>query len=892
MLLTPTLSRQPETEVALDQAQLHALGLDHVRRLSRRLWTDHNLHDPGITTLELLCYALTELAYRSRFSVEDLLAAPGDNAANMAAQFFTPRQILPNRALTTHDYRKLMIDVDGVKNAWLYPISRKFYADTLKGELLHSDPHKPGIREVEVKGHYGVRIEFMDEVSTKPQKEEKFAELNTLLQANRNLCEDFVKFEEVEQQHYSLCAELELTPDADQVEIAAQIRFQVSRYMAPPVWARSLSQMLARTHDDGTPYCVADIFDGPALQHGFIDDAELEHAELRTEVRLSDIISIIMDVPGVRAVRDIIVNPVVWNKTTKEWDSIEATDKWRLQVPTGKQAVLSDEINRLVFYKRNVPVPADPAQVTTRIAALEDAEQAAIEDLPIEDLPIPLGRLRDTASYHSFQHHFPEVYGISAIGLSPTADASRRAQALQLKGYLLFFDQVMANYFAQLSKLGNLFRMDFATRYSAAANDLERDAVARTRFAQRVESFPDFAKVYGLSTDKQALAELLETAGESIARRNQILDHLLARFAEDFHHYASIMRSAFGASSTSMALAKSRFLTDMPELGAARSMGWNKSLQQDSDLWNSLNVSGLEKRLARLLDITNFSRRNLATVSYDAYTEVDKVPDKADEYRFRIKHPVSNKILLSSSKHYTTPEAAKAEMQQAIALAQTLDGFERKLTVDGKHYFNIVDESSEVIARRIEYFATSELMEAAITALMNHLRDYYSVEGMYLIENLQLLPAEAKAPWVEPFMPICVDPDCADCSDDDPYSYRIHIVLPAFTGRFQSMAFRNFVEETIRQETPAHILPKICWVNEDDMAALESAYREWIRVPAGLAGKPGDADRAAKMQKLIDILYKIKSVYPTRKLYDCSCDETKPPFILGRTALGSEDLKA
>ena len=60
-MLTPTLSRVAEADPALDQQQLYALGLDHIRRLSRRIWTGHNKHDSGITTLELLTYALTDL---------------------------------------------------------------------------------------------------------------------------------------------------------------------------------------------------------------------------------------------------------------------------------------------------------------------------------------------------------------------------------------------------------------------------------------------------------------------------------------------------------------------------------------------------------------------------------------------------------------------------------------------------------------------------------------------------------------------------------------------------------------------------------------------------------------------------------------------------------------
>ena len=50
-------------------------------------WTDHNVHDPGITTLEMLGYALTDLGYRASFPIQDLLAGESDNAASMREQF-------------------------------------------------------------------------------------------------------------------------------------------------------------------------------------------------------------------------------------------------------------------------------------------------------------------------------------------------------------------------------------------------------------------------------------------------------------------------------------------------------------------------------------------------------------------------------------------------------------------------------------------------------------------------------------------------------------------------------------------------------------------------------------------------------------------------------------
>src|SRR5690606_20918248 len=87
---------------------------------SGKIWTDHNVHDPGITILEMLCYALMDLGYRTNLPVEDILTADPSNTEK-DNNFFTPAQILGNNPLTIIDYRKLLIDIDGVRNAWLEP---------------------------------------------------------------------------------------------------------------------------------------------------------------------------------------------------------------------------------------------------------------------------------------------------------------------------------------------------------------------------------------------------------------------------------------------------------------------------------------------------------------------------------------------------------------------------------------------------------------------------------------------------------------------------------------------------------------------------------------------------------------------------------------------------
>jgi hypothetical protein len=151
-------------------------------------------------------------------------------------------------------------------------------------------------------------------------------------------------------------------------------------------------------------------------------------------------------------------------------------------------------------------------------------------------------------------------------------------------------------------------------------------------------------------------------------------------------------------------------------------------------------------------------------------------------------------------------------------------------------------------------------------------------EGMFLIENILLRPSAGEA-----FLPVCPDPSCAECFDDDPYSYRLQIILPAYSARFKDMEFRRFVEETIRLEVPAHLLPKICWVDVETMKLVESAYKGWLE--ARVKG-PGE-DRRKALAALLEALGGTKNIYPPQKLHGCE-DEKKPPFILNRNALGDQ----
>ena len=63
--LASTISKFAPSDISMDYEQLRVEGIQHLEDLATFIWTDFNVHDPGITILEVLCYAITDLGYRA-----------------------------------------------------------------------------------------------------------------------------------------------------------------------------------------------------------------------------------------------------------------------------------------------------------------------------------------------------------------------------------------------------------------------------------------------------------------------------------------------------------------------------------------------------------------------------------------------------------------------------------------------------------------------------------------------------------------------------------------------------------------------------------------------------------------------------------------------------------
>ncbi len=427
---------------SMDFAGLLQEGIDACQALSGATWTDYNEHDPGRTMLEQLCYAITDLGYRCDFPVADVLAEQPAALSEQYSTLFPGPRILTCNPLTVNDYRKLIIDQGlaarwpNFKNVWVQAVA------AVSGQT----------------GQYAVSIEVID-----PSQDctALIEEVHRAYLGHRNIGEALQAAPAV----LSLClvsvnATVEVTPDADPDAVAANLLFELQDTLVPCIQTISVSAAMQL----GVP--PEAIYDGPPLSVGMIPDSQLQPA--RVSVAQAELAGAMLAVSGVVAVNalQVQVGGVPLNGTAP--------------VPSGQVARLQPSVfaplTSLPFQLvcQDAPVNVNLARVQ-RLLAQRLAAAAPTAGLAVADpastayATLPLGQQRDIGAYFSLQRQFPAIYGLGAEGLAlpqTTSEAevaqrtARLAMAKQLKAYLLFFEQWLADAQTQLAQAGRLFSLD------------------------------------------------------------------------------------------------------------------------------------------------------------------------------------------------------------------------------------------------------------------------------------------------------------------------------------------------------------------------------------------------------------------------------------------------
>jgi len=492
------IQKETPAHKSMDFFFLREEGIKLVQELAGQIWTDYNPHDPGVTILEQLCYALADLGFRTDFKIQDLLNARSRQQRQaMNSTFFDASEILPTNPVSLSDYRKLIIDhVVSVKNAWIEPVF-----DNLQG----------------IKGLYRIMLQVDENVRSKKDSDSVKAEVFALFNEHRNLCEDIESIEILNVDKITIFADLDISSEIVAEEVLAEVLFKLEEHLNPSIRYYTIEELIEEGYD------VDEIFNGPVPVHGIIKTEDLR--PMRQEVYISKIVEIISSINGVRRINYFKVEkdgfPVegdvimIADKTYPVLDMDTIDEKWKKQ---------SYPIR---FQRGSLNYELDLNTANQLLYSLYARYKKGYQMKMLyneKDYPSVL-KLEDIPRYFSIQNSFPGTYGLSKYGLPNNIRATRERMAMikQLRGYLIFFEQMMSNYLAQLSNIRTLFSLDEKlnkTYFSQVPND--------------IHGLQEIINLKDVDSFRKKLEELMLEFDPYLDRRNRVLDHLLARFGEQF----------------------------------------------------------------------------------------------------------------------------------------------------------------------------------------------------------------------------------------------------------------------------------------------------------------------------------------------------------------------
>lgn len=794
-------------------ASLRSQAIKLAQQLCGEQWTDYNLHDPGITILEQLIYAMTDLIYRSEFEVADYLINDAGRIDFEAQALQRPERIFASRPTTLVDYRKAILNaVPELDNVWLMPKSA-------------ADSHCLGLYQLALKLEHGLSEVKQGIVLEKVRR---------FYNRSRNLCEDLAEITIVEGLDYSLCAEIEIGSRRRPVDILAEIYFNCSRRISGGITLTAYDQALTESES------LDQLFNGPFTDHGIFNDEDF--AADNSEFLVSNLFSVVNAINGVDHVRGIYLA-----RDGEEFhESIVCdTPETAINLLLPKHA---DEI-KIVLTTNGRVLRTSLAEVRAKFDELSfgyHSSRSTPQDLSLV-YELPEGKARMLSQYSSIQNQFPLNYGVSAQGVPESAPAAVKAKAKQLKAYLILFEQMMANYLANLASLGQLFSVNDQQGQTYAINCLKTLQIA------------GLDAVYP-HNGLEVIGEISGNYENATERRGRLLDYLLALYGESFsqnslRHFNYYYSPA--EIEQNIVDNKTEFLKSVVELGRDRAAGADYSALS----WKIRGQSGLQQRVGMLLGFKQLSARSLTMTMlkqglklcrHDVFEhlkagspELELIDmqklDTASQASFQTVAAIDTEVPFSLNEIREQIGAAnplKNNLLSDLLLRDGiyLDRYQLGSLTDGQDY-QLCFQPQQDQYWYLGTFTDREAGNRAANALQQFLIHLNSEsEGMHVLEHVLLRPIGRERHAGVSFT-----------AGEDFYSFRISVVFPAWTARCHDQQFRMLAEETVSINAPAHVYPEFYWLDFHKMYAFEMLYEKWMVLKSKRSMEAAEINQAADM---------------------------------------------
>jgi hypothetical protein len=217
------------------------------------------------------------------------------------------------------------------------------------------------------------------------------------------------------------------------------------------------------------------------------------------------------------------------------------------------------------------------------------------------------------------------------------------------------------------------------------------------------------------------------------------------------------------------------------------------------------NIAGIKRRVAHLLGQEMLRNHVKVEIS---------IVDKKYTATVKLVHENGSKLLTHKLPATDTSQKANEAAQDLINewIAFIVDN-PAKISAffDGTRGFYQLKNHQNLVIGISEAYIDLPTAQTALAETIAWAKSKLKFERFFIVEHLLLRPRF----YGEVLLPVCLDSDCETCGEEDPYSFRLTFVMPGWISKFKNINFRRYAERIIRTETPAHLLPKICWIGNE-----------------------------------------------------------------------------
>lgn len=886
MIQPKFIQKEKYDSTSLNYDDLLEEGIKLIEKYSGNQWSDYNYHDPGITFLEQICYAITDLGFKTNFSLEDILLADKDRFdLENSNLLIPPEKIFPTSPLTALDFRKVIInEVQSVKNAWVIPV---------KNDIIG------------LLGTFNVLIQFKDEIIETRKVKDEVAIIEAVLMNNRAIATDFNEIVVLKKDSITLSGTIHINSFVLGESVLAEIYYQIESKLNKELAFYEYEDILESNNFE-------DVFSGPEQKKSFIKEKEFQRKT--NEIYQYEIKEIIRSIDGVIGLDDLVIykNGIRMYEDTIQFDE----DCYPSLNKEFKE-------NKLSFYRNDTSYPIDIIILSQLYDSIALNSKSSYSKKFASKKTINSGRFskKEIEYYHSIQNELPSIYGLKENEIASKEPLLRKSQVNQLKAFLLLIEQIMANYLSQLVHVRNLFSVDFKPE------DL------KTYFTQIPKDIAQIERVIGKNVNPflEQLNKISESEKTVITRKNNIVDHLLSRFGETFDtSLITKLNSELYDDLTEYQLdlialiSKSNYSKSIINIGRNRIKGFNYKLASNLET----NISGLKERLCLILDIKNHTTKSIietilegAEINRKEISYVQEVLKLSKKESTKVLAPEDRSTITESPNFQCDSHASlkelflhahkkknyqivktksnfavlfnnpKQEKQSLIfesedlntcqeAVLKTLNRF-RGFNLDCESFFlieNILLRS--IVASNYQLIVFSKendaILESYYQTEFNQLRDLrddlyssvikqqnFSIEKeaknkkytivLYDLFSTPIMKSQKQFSSkliaekemeriieyfkskksakiaIDAFSEIgIVNSNKSKFPDDFKYSNHINFIFPDWPVRFQNNDFKSLINKSIQRFIPAHLSYHIFYLDFKNLDVFESVYLKWL----------------------------------------------------------------